>query len=92
MWMATTPATRQPHRLDSQQPDHAAALRQAVDDAPRPVQSCGEHQGNIRQNSAIGDITPRDMPARRQQEIHVEKDRKLEAAREHPQIRRHKAS
>ena len=32
-------------------------------------------------NSAIGYITPKDMLAGRQQEIHAERDRKLEGAR-----------
>jgi putative transposase len=47
-----------------------------------------ERYNNIRLNSAIGYITPKDMPAGRQQEIHAERDRKLEAAREQRQIRR----
>ena len=39
--------------------------------------------------SATGYITPKDMLAGRQQEIHAERDRKLEAVREQRRIRRH---
>jgi hypothetical protein len=39
------------------------------------------HYNNVRLNSAIGYITPKDMLAGRQQEIHAERDRKLEVAR-----------
>jgi hypothetical protein len=41
-------------------------------------------------NSAIGYVTPKDMLAGRQQEIHAERDRKLEEARKQRQIRRPK--
>jgi hypothetical protein len=43
-------------------------------------------------NSAIGYITPKDMLAGRQQEIHADRDRKLEAARQRRQIRRQSAA
>ena len=36
---------------------------------------------DVRLNSAVGYITPKDMLAGRQQEIHQERDRKLETAR-----------
>jgi hypothetical protein len=36
-----------------------------------------EHYNNVRLNSAIGYITPKDMAARRQQEIYAERYRKL---------------
>lgn len=39
------------------------------------------YYNNVRLNSATGYITPKDMLAGRQQEIHAERDRKLEAAR-----------
>jgi len=39
------------------------------------------HYNNVRLNSAVGYIPPKDMLAGRQQEIHAERDRKLEAAR-----------
>jgi hypothetical protein len=47
---------------------------------------------NVRLNSAIGYITPQDTLARRQQEIHTERDRKLEVARKQRQIRRQQAA
>jgi hypothetical protein len=40
-----------------------------------------------RLNSAIGYITPKEMLAGHQQAIQAQRDRKLEAAREHPQNR-----
>ena len=43
---------------------------------------------DVRLNSAIGYITPKDMLAGRQQEMHAERDRKLEEARKQRQIRR----
>jgi len=47
---------------------------------------------NLRLNSATGYITPKDMLAGRQQEIHAERDRKLEQARKQRQIRRKQAA
>jgi putative transposase len=43
-------------------------------------------------NSVIGYITPKDMLAGRQQEIHAERDRKLDAAREQWKNRRRRAA
>jgi hypothetical protein len=51
-----------------------------------------DHYNNVRLNSATGYITPKDMLAGRQQEIHAERDRKLEAARKQRQIRRKQAA
>ena len=51
-----------------------------------------EHYNNVRLNSAVGYITPKDMLAGRQQEIHADRDRKLEAARNQRQIRRQQAA
>jgi hypothetical protein len=51
-----------------------------------------EHYHNVRLNSATGYITPKDMLAGRQQEIHAERDRKLEEARRQQQVRRHEAA
>jgi putative transposase len=48
--------------------------------ARRLISGCVDHYGNVRLNSAAGYITPKDMLAGRQQEIHAERDRKLEAA------------
>ena len=51
-----------------------------------------EHYNNVRLNSATGYITPRDVLAGRQQDIHAERDRKLEAAREQRRSRRQRAA
>ena len=62
---------------------------------PRPtglVSGYVDHYNNVRLNSAVGYITPKDMLAGRQQEIHAERDRKLEAARKQRQIRRQQAA
>ncbi len=42
-----------------------------------------DHHNNVRLNSAIGRITPKDMLGGCRKEIHAERDRKLEAARRH---------
>ena len=47
-----------------------------------------EHYNNVRLNSATGYITPKDVLAGRQQEIHAERDRKFEAARQQRQSHR----
>jgi len=59
----------------------------SLDDARRLVESYVEHYNNVRLNSATGYITPKDMLAGRQKEIHAERDRKLEQARKQRQIR-----
>src|SRR5260221_13642395 len=64
----------------------------SLDDARRLVEGYVEHYNNVRLNSAVGYITPKDMLAGRQQEIHAERDRKLEAARKQRQIRRRQAA
>jgi putative transposase len=64
----------------------------SLEDARRLVQGYVEHYNNVRLNSAIGYITPKDMLAGRQQEIHAERDRKLEEARKQRQIRRQQAA
>ena len=51
-----------------------------------------EHYSDVRLNSAMGYITPKDMLAGRQQEIHAERDRKLEEARRRRQIHRQQAA
>jgi transposase InsO family protein len=55
------------------------------EDARRLVEGYVEHYNNVRLNSATGYITPKDVLASRQQEIHAERDRKLEAARQQRQ-------
>jgi hypothetical protein len=47
---------------------------------------------NVRLNSAVGYITPKDMLAGRQQEIHAERDWKLEVARKQRKARRQQAA
>jgi putative transposase len=64
----------------------------SLDDARRLVEGYVEHYNNVRLNSAVGYITPKAMLAGRQQEIHAERDRKLEAARKQRQIRRQQAA
>jgi hypothetical protein len=64
----------------------------SLDDARRLVQGYVDHYNNVRLNSATGYITPKDMLAGRQEEIHAERDRKLEVARKQRQIRRQQAA
>jgi putative transposase len=64
----------------------------SLEDAWGLVEGHVGHYNNVRLNSAIGYITPKDMLAGRQQEIHTERDRKLEAARKQRQIRRQSAA
>jgi len=64
----------------------------SLEDARRLVERYVEHYSNVRLNSAIGYITPKDKLAERQQEIHAERDRKLEAARKQRQSRRQQAA
>jgi hypothetical protein len=47
---------------------------------------------NVRLNSAIGYITPKDMLDGHQQEIQAERDRKLDAAKEQRKNRRQGAA
>jgi putative transposase len=63
----------------------------SLDDAGRLVSAYVDHYNNVRLNSATGYITPKDMLVGRQEEIHEERDRKLEAARKQRQIRRTQA-
>ena len=53
----------------------------SLNDARRLVRGYVDHYNDARLNSAVGYITPKDMLAGRQQEIHAERDRKLEEAR-----------
>jgi hypothetical protein len=64
----------------------------SLDDARRLVQGYVDHYNNIRLNSAIGYITPKDMLESGQQKIHAERDLKLEAARQRRRIRRLEAA
>ena len=64
----------------------------SLDDARRLVEGYVDHYNNVRLNSATGYVTPKDMLVGRQQEIHAERDRKLEAARKQRQIHRQQAA
>ncbi len=64
----------------------------SLEDARRLVEGYVEHYNNVRLNSATAYITPKDVLAGRQQEIHTERDRKLEAARQQRQGRRQQAA
>jgi putative transposase len=63
-----------------------------LEDARRLVKGYVEHYNNVRLNSAIGYITPKDMLAGYQQEIQAEQDQKSEAAREQRKNRRQRAA
>ena len=71
---------------------HPAGSPLSLVDARRLVEGYVEHYNDVRLNSAIGYIRPKDMLAERQQEIHAERDRKLEEARRQRQIRRQQAA
>ena len=58
------------------------------EDARRLIQTYVDHYNGVRLHSAIGYVTPHDMLAGRQAEIHAVRDRKLEQARSHRQLRR----
>ena len=51
-----------------------------------------DHYNDVRLNSATGYITPKDMLAGRRQEIHADRDRKLEEARKMRKDRRQQAA
>jgi len=63
----------------------------SLEDARRLVDGYVEHY-NVRLNSAIGYITPKDMLVGRLEEIHAERDRKLEEARKQRHARRGQAA
>jgi hypothetical protein len=69
-----------------------AAVAERWKAARRLVESYVEHYNNVRLNSAIGYITPNDVLGGRQQEIHAERDHKLEAARQQRQSHRQQAA
>ena len=62
------------------------------EDARRLITSYVDHYNTVRLHSAIGFVTPSDMLAGRQAEIHAARDRKLEAARRQRQLRRQHAA
>jgi putative transposase len=63
-----------------------------LEDAQRLVQSYVDYYNGMRLHSAIGYVTPQDMLAGRQAEIHAARDCKLEHARQQRQLRRQQAS
>ena len=62
------------------------------EDARRLIQQYVDHYNQVRLHSAIGFVTPHDMLAGRQAEIHAARDRKLESARAQRQQRRQQAA
>ena len=56
-------------------------------DAWRLIERYVDHYNAVRLHSAIGYVTPQDMLAGRQDQIHAERDRKLEAAHRQRQLR-----
>ena len=62
------------------------------EDARRLIQQYVDHYNRVRLHSAIGFVTPADMLAGRQKEIHDARDRKLEEARRQRQLRRQRAA
>ena len=60
----------------------------SLEDENRLIQQYVDRYNNVRLHSAIGYVTPKDMLAGRQVEIHIERDSKLEAARQQRQRRR----
>lgn len=61
-------------------------------DARRLIASYVDHYNTVRLHSAIGFVTPSDMLAGRQAEIHAARDRKLEQTRQQRQLRRQQAA
>jgi transposase InsO family protein len=64
----------------------------SMDDAKRLIQQYVDRYDNVSLHSAIGYVRPSDMLAGRQAEIHAERDRKLEAARQQRHGRRQQAA
>ena len=63
-----------------------------LEDARRLVQCYVDYYNGVRLHSATGYVTPQDMLAGRQAEIHAARDRKLEQARQLRQLRRQQGS
>jgi putative transposase len=62
------------------------------EDARRLIQQYVDHYNQVRLHSAIGFVTPQDMLAGRQAEIHAARDLKIETARAQRQLRRQQAA
>ena len=64
----------------------------SAEDARRLIQQYVDHYNQARLHSAIGFVSPQDMLAGREVEIHAARDRKLETARAQRQLRRQLAA
>ena len=62
------------------------------EEARRLIRQYVDHYNRVRLHSAIGYVTPQDMLAGRQAEVHAARDRKLEEARRQRQLRRQQAA
>jgi hypothetical protein len=71
---------------------HPAGTPLSLDNAWRLVQSYVNHYNNVRSEQCHGLHHAEDMLAGRHQEIHAERDRKLEVARKQQQVRRKQAA
>jgi hypothetical protein len=63
----------------------------SLEDAKRLVARWVEHYNHVRLHSALGYVTPADKLAGRETAIYAQRDRKLEAARQQRQAKRHAA-
>jgi len=94
--LTVPPASRrQPNRIPTavnHQQSVQVRTPLSLEDPRRLIESYVEYYNNVRLNSATGYITPKDVLAGRQQEIHAERDHKLEAARQQRQSRRQQAA
>ena len=63
-------------------------IQLAREDALRLIQTYVDHYNTVRLHSPIGFVTPTDMLAGRQKEIHDARDHKLAEAQRHRQLRR----
>ena len=84
--------SNRPSSRSQSRPQAGSRTPLSLEDARRLVEGYVEHYNNVRLNSAIGYITPKDMLAGRQQEIQAERDRKLDAAKEQRKNRRQRAA
>ncbi|HVO81896.1 MAG TPA: integrase core domain-containing protein [Terriglobales bacterium] len=64
----------------------------SLEDAKRLIQQYVDRYNHVRLHSAIGYVTPADMLTGQQAEIHTQRDRKLEEARQQRQRRRRQAT
>ncbi len=91
MCRTVTHVDRQRNSKRGQRLRFTTAQAVEAEDARRLVEGYVEHYNTVRLYSAVGYVTPKDMLAGRQREIHAERDRKLELARQKRQTRRQQA-